>query len=71
MLIVAFLTIRPAAMIGGREQNIAWVAALVIVITFVGGTLSFTPAGGWWSYLMAAGTTVGILLYGMLYVRTR
>lgn len=50
-------------------SGLAWIGFAVVVVTFAAGVLTMITNSGWWSYLMAAGTTGLLVIYGILSVR--
>jgi hypothetical protein len=49
--------------------GLAWIGFAVVIVTFAAGVLTMITNSGWWSYLMAAGATALLVIYGMLFVR--
>jgi len=69
LVVGALLTIRGSARLGAM-RGLAWGAAAAIVVTFGAGVMTLATGSDWWSYLMGAGATASLPLYGILYVRS-
>lgn len=71
ILVGAIRAIPQCSRIDPPATGLAWWGLVAVVITFAAGVLTLTKAAGmgWYSYVMAAGATGSLLVYGLLYLR--
>lgn len=69
-LVVGAILVVRAAVRMGSAVGLAWGGGAAITVTFCAGALTLLTGSDWWSYLMGAGATASLPLYGMLYVRS-
>lgn len=72
VLVGAIRAIPQCARIEPPATGLAWWGLIAVVISFAAGvvTLAVSAGTGWFSYVMAAGATGSLLIYGLLYLRT-
>jgi hypothetical protein len=70
MVVGGILTAVYAGRVRSALAGVARMGLAVIIITFAAGVLTAITKSNWWSYLMAAGATALLLIYGVLFVRT-
>lgn len=71
LLVGAIRAIPQCSRIDPPAAGLAWWGLVALVITFAAGvlTLTVTVGTGWFSYVMAAGATGSLVVYGLLYLR--
>jgi len=69
LLASAVLVVRAASRTSGGMGTLAVSAATLLVVSFVAGILTLASGNDWWSFLMAAGFILSLLVYGSLYAR--
>lgn len=69
LLVSAVLVVRAASRASGGMGTLAVSAATLLVVSFVAGILTLASGNDWWSFLMAVGFILSLLVYGSLYAR--
>lgn len=71
LVVGAIRAIPQCARIEPPAAGLAWWGLIAVVITFAAGvlTLAVHVGTGWFSYVMAAGATGSLIVYGLLYLR--
>ena len=52
-----------------KLARLGWIGLAVIIVTFSAGVVTLITNSGWWSFLMAAGATASLVIYGVLFMR--
>lgn len=71
LVVAAVLTALIAGRTEPRHPGLGWIGFAVIIVTFAAGVLTMMTNSGWLSFIMAAGTTASLVIYGILYGRAR
>ena len=69
LLVGSILTVVNARRTETELAGLGWMGLVVIIVTFGAGVLTMITNSGWLSYLMAAGATAALVIYGILFVR--
>lgn len=70
LLVGAILSIVIVTRAASFGVGLVWVSAAVVVVTVVSGVVTLVTKNDWWSYLMGAGATLSLPVYGILYLRS-
>jgi hypothetical protein len=71
LVIGAIMALNAAKSLSPALRRLTEYATAGISVTFVAGVLTMITDNNWWSYLMAGGFIVTLLMYGSIYVQSR
>lgn len=69
LVVGGILTAVNAARAEPKRAGLGWTGFAVVIVTFAAGVITMTTNSGWWSFLMAAGATASLIIYGVLFMR--
>ncbi|HUI72150.1 MAG TPA: hypothetical protein VL354_16645 [Spirochaetia bacterium] len=70
LVVGAILTAVNARRTEAGFAGLGWIGLAVIIVTFAAGALTAATNSGWLSFLMGAGATASLVIYGILFTRT-